>query len=117
MEFFVMTPEVSLWDFKMLSAIMSLVSFLFSAAHWVQLCLLPGGTFLSILLGEIWIGSWWRRRQQFRGDEGDEGNGRLRRRQRRQRQMNVCVVCVSGVESRQVMCHVRRFELGINSYV
>ena len=46
MEFFVMTPEVSLWDFKMLSAIMSLVSFLFSAA----------------LLGEIWIGSWWRRR-------------------------------------------------------
>jgi len=31
--------------------------------------------------------------------------------------MNVCVVCVCGVESRQVMYHVRRFELGINSYV
>jgi hypothetical protein len=31
--------------------------------------------------------------------------------------MNVCVVCVCGVESSQVMCHVRRFELGINSYV
>jgi hypothetical protein len=31
--------------------------------------------------------------------------------------VTVCVVCVCGVESRQVMCHVRRFELGINSYV
>jgi len=73
-----------------------------------------GGTFLSILLGEIWIGSWWRHRQQCRGGEGEKGNGRLRRRQQRQRQMNVCVC---GVEFRQVMCHVRRFELGINSYV
>ena len=48
--------------------------------------------------------------------EGNDGNVR------QQRQMNVCVVCVcvlqKCVESRQVdMCHVRRFDLGINSYV
>jgi hypothetical protein len=32
----------------------------------------------------------------------------------------VCCMCLcvtKCVESRQVMCHVRRFELGINSYV
>jgi hypothetical protein len=57
--------------------------------------LLPGGTFLSILLGEIWIGSWWRRRQHCRGDEGDG----LLRRQRQQRQMNVCVVCVCVLQN------------------
>jgi hypothetical protein len=43
MEFFVMIPEVSLWDFKMLSAIMSLVSFLaalryfFEHSSWINL--------------------------------------------------------------------------------
>ena len=49
-------------------------------------------------------------------NKGNDGNVR------QQRQMNVCVVCVcvlqKCVESRQVdMCHVRRFDLGINSYV
>ena len=34
MPFFVMTPEVSLWDLKMFSATVSLVSFLFSAAFF-----------------------------------------------------------------------------------
>jgi hypothetical protein len=45
MEFFVMTPEVSLWDFKMLSVIMSLVSFLFSAAFFA-----PSDLLLSLII-------------------------------------------------------------------
>jgi hypothetical protein len=42
-------------------------------------------------------------------DEGNDGNVRG--------QADECVCVLQCVESRQVMCHVRRFDLGINSYV
>ncbi len=50
MAFFIMTPEVSLWDLKMFSAIVSLVSLRFSAAFFAPSDLPPSLRSLSSTL-------------------------------------------------------------------